>query len=236
MRKFLKRIRKKSGATLVEMIVSLVLIELLMIMVMGIVGPAAKMFVRIQRLEFAQMIVDNVAEEIKSQVQNSVDFIRIYGGNDLQPADSGKVLEFMNTEGYVVLMSTEGCEDTSLIRGSQPIGTSGAQEAGRLLMRYYWPDIKESGLYTYNYRKNGTPVARTVNSVFSGGYYMGNYLKVQFRFLPSEGEGVTCLAAEISLYDAKQKQKLASDEVVLNIRYKTERMREDWETAKSVTE
>lgn len=225
MRKRLKAVRRKSGTTLVEMIVSMLLAEILMIMVIGVLSPAAKMFVRIQRLQFAQMILDNVSEEMKTQVQSAVGTVKVYNGDVQQPAsDAGNVLEFMNTDGYVVLISADGCADTKIIRGSQQTGTSGTVDAGKLLMRYYWPEIIADGTYQYVYKQNETPVARIVNPMFTDKYYMGNYLKVEFQVPGGEGTDVAYLTAVVSLYSDKECQKLlAEEDVVLDIRYQAKR-------------
>lgn len=57
----LRRIRRlrRSGTTLVEMIVTLLLFGIMMTMAIGILSPTAKVFVRIQRLHNAQIILEN---------------------------------------------------------------------------------------------------------------------------------------------------------------------------------
>lgn len=228
MKEYFRRIRKKSGTTMVEMIVSLLLVELLAIMVIGVLSPAAKMFVRVQRLQFAQMILDNVAEEMKSQVQSAVGTVKIYNSDVLgSAADSGTILEFMNTDGYIVLISADGCAETTIIRGAQETGDKVKADTGEFLMRYYWPKLSEDGkTYTYNYIQNGIPVARAVNPVFTNKYYMGNYLKMEFAFPDgiTEGTEVTSIIAKVSIYSDEACQNLlAEEEIVLNIRYQAKR-------------
>ena len=54
---YLKR-KGRSGTTLVEMVVTMLLSGMMMAMIAGIMSPAAKMFVRIQKQQFAQLIMD----------------------------------------------------------------------------------------------------------------------------------------------------------------------------------
>lgn len=230
MKKWRQKLREKSGTTLVEMIVSMLLAELVMAMIIGVISPAAKTFVRVQRLQFAQMILDNIAGELKSQVLNTVGSVKIYenDSNLAHTSESGSVLEFINTDGYAVLISTERCEDTVIYRGASKGETIEAVPPGRLLMRYYFPKT-EGGRYTYEYKKGTVPVARSVNPVFTDKYYMGNYLKVTFHAPDgvTGGADVTGLTADIALYSDKERTKLiVSEEVALNIRYQTKWMGE----------
>lgn len=240
MRRCLRKISEKSGTTLIEMIVSMLLLEILAVMVIGVLSPASKMFVRVQKMQFAQMIVDNVAEEMKTQLQEAVGAVRIYE-NDVfgRAGASGTVLEYMNTDGYVVLMSADGCGATSILRGSQqsgaPIKIEPPVGSGKLLMRYYWPTMSENGnTYNYHYTQGGALVARTVNRMFTDKYYMGHYLKVRFEFPDGVGEEgeVRYLKANLSLYKEEECQTLlAEEDIVLDIRYKTRRVRDAERTA-----
>lgn len=128
--------RRREGMTLVELIVSLALLSILMVMVVGVVSPAAKTFARMQQLQFAQLVLDNVEDEIKSQLQDAAGNIKIYNVSDdgtmvnATGSDIGSVLEYVNTDSYVVLMSAEGCGETTLMQSGQVIGKESAA-AGR---------------------------------------------------------------------------------------------------------
>ena len=57
----LHRLRRyrKSGISLVEMVVTLLIFSIMMTMMVGVLSPAAKIFIRIQKLQYAQIILDN---------------------------------------------------------------------------------------------------------------------------------------------------------------------------------
>ena len=62
---YLKR-KGRSGTTLVEMVVTMLLSGMMMAMIAGIMSPAAKMFVRIQKQQFAQLIMDNTISQLQA--------------------------------------------------------------------------------------------------------------------------------------------------------------------------
>lgn len=240
--------RKNAGETLVEMIVSLLLISILMLMVIGIVSPASKLFVRMQKLQFAQMVLDNTEDEIRSRLQDASGFVKIYTNETAFQdgnigADSGEVLEFTNTDGYVAVLSAAGCQDISLIRGNEKIGTSGEQPKGRLLMRYYWQQSTETNTYFYYHKDVTGNIARAVQLIFTEKYYMGNYIKTTFTYPNktgedaaggekiAEGADVPYLQIHLAVYRDKEGTKLVTEEdFIVELRYTAKRY--DKETAK----
>lgn len=113
----MKRLKTKEGMTLVETVVSILLVMIMLTMVVAVVSPAFKVFIRMQRLQFAQMILDNVEEDMKAELRDATTYVKIYetdGENgtgiiDKDGVNKGEVLEYVNTEGYIVLVSANGC-------------------------------------------------------------------------------------------------------------------------------
>ncbi len=230
----LQRLRRyrKSGTSLVEMVVTLLVFGIMMTMMVGVLSPAAKIFVRIQKLQYAQIILDNTIQELRGMTRDATGYIKIYEKcgetdriADQTGAQSGQGLEFVNEDGYVMLISTEGCPDTGIYRGSQLLSTvdPGDVPAGRLFARYY---VREKdGKYHYE-DTSGHPIARAVNSIFTDRYYMGNYLEITFSY-PSgtspDGK-VDYLEAEVRLYsDAEKNEMVVKESVVLDLRYHVNR-------------
>lgn len=242
MRRF-RRFRRlnSSGTTLVEMIVTLLLFGIMMTMVIGVLSPASKIFIRMQRLQYAQIIVDNTIQELRGITGSAAEHVKIYDTCDpttgtvvgKKGTDKGLALEFVNEEGYVVLLSSEGCPDTDVYLGETKLETISKDdvESGRLLVRYY----VRSGTgdnYSYYYGDGSGPTVRAFSKVFADGYYMGNYVEVTFSYPPGIGDKaqVEYLTAEVKLYRDKDKSDLiAQDSVTLDLRYKA--TRHDDETA-----
>lgn len=231
----LHRLRRyrKSGISLVEMVVTLLIFSIMMTMMVGVLSPAAKIFIRIQKLQYAQIILDNTIQELRGMTRDATGHIKIYdkcGAGDgiagLTGAERGQGLEFVNEEGYVMLISTEGCPDTGVYRGSQLLSTVnlGDVPAGRLFARYYVREKDEK----YHYEDAlGQPIARAVNSVFTDGYYMGNYLEIIFSYLAGtvQDESVDYLEAEVRLYsDAQRTELVVKEHVILDLRYDVKRL------------
>ena len=230
----LRRLRKnrKSGISLAETIVTLLVFGIIMAMMVGILSPAAKIYMRIQKLLYAQVVLDNAIQELQGMTRNAAGYIKIYencGEND-SIADrtgtfGGQGLEFVNEDGYVMLISAEGCPGTGIYRGSQLLGTvdPGDIPKGRLFARYYVSEKDEK----YHYEDPlGQPIARAVDHVFTDRYYMGNYLEITFSYPPgtSPDGQVEYLEAEVRLYADEEKRELVVKEsVVLELRYHVKR-------------
>ncbi len=223
-----KKTRQNAGTTLVELIVSMCLMSILMAAVVGILSPAAKLFVRMQRLQFAQVILDNVIQELRSMTQDAAGYVKVYDTcepdtpmGDKTGEEEGLALEFLDTQGYVTLISTQGCPDTDIYLGTQKIDAIKAedQKPGRLLIRYYAQGTGERYVYE---DKNGQAVARALQKVFADGAYMGNYLEIIFSYPPglAPGDQVEYLNAQVAIYRDEEKTKLwVRDQVILDLRY-----------------
>lgn len=236
---FMRRIKGKAGLTLVELIVSMLLVSILTVMVVGILSPAAKIFLRMQKLQYAEQILDNASAELRSMAGEATRYVKIYGDagaiEDTGGADEGTVLEFVNPKGYVTLLSADGAsEGVDLILGDTNIGHVDSLEAGRLAARYYHIADTGSSQTTYYYRKDGNTVARAAGPVFPDGYYMGNYLKITFSYPggTANGSPVTYLEATLSLYndaDREEEHLVAKEKTALDLRYSV--VRRDEQTA-----
>lgn len=220
-----RKLREKRGTTLVETIVTLLLISIMMAMAASALSSAAKIFVREQKTQFAQSILDTAMTELRGLTSDANGYIKIYAKNDTNPGkitdmtgnNSGNILEFINEDGYVVLVSTDGCDATTLKIGGQDSGQSEAVASGQLLTRYYFYNNGK-----FQYSENGTPVARAVATVFGKGFYMGNYLDVTWAFPDGikAGDEVTQITATVTLYSDKERtQAVTSDTEILQFRH-----------------
>lgn len=218
-----KKENRKKGTTLVEMIVTLLLISIMMTMAAASLSSAAKIFVRVQKTQYAQSIADTVMTELRTITKDASGYVKIYPEESgFQPAAAGSTtgtcLEFLNPDGYVELVSTDGCEKTQIYIGDNKNGSADAVEKGQLLIRYY---TRNSTTGRYFCRKDGTPAARAVATAFGKGFYMGNYLEIEYS-VPSgttDGTKVSGIVAKVTLYsDKDRKHVVASDTELLEFR------------------
>lgn len=225
-RKKRQKKRNRSGTTLVEMIVCLMLISILMAMAAQTLSSASRIFVEVQKTQYAQSILDTAMTELRSITKDATVYVKLYrltatGGNDLSDkigeTEKGQILEFVNEEGYAVVVSAEGCTETTLTGGSG--GTAEAVEKGRLLTRYYTRNA--DGTYLYK-DKSSRLLARAVAPAFGNGFYMGNYLGIEFS-VPGgtqNGDPVTEMTAVVTLYRDRNRTKvIAQDTEILDFRH-----------------
>ena len=225
MKKVRQLLRKRDGTTLVEMMVTMLLISIMLAMAASGLSSAAKIFVREQRLQYAQSILDTTLTELRGIVENADGYIKIYDIErkknqkitNMTGNNSGNVLEFINGDGYAELISADGCEKTQLLIGQQESGEAEAVEEGQLLTRYYFYN---NGTYQDTWKNQ--PAARAVATVFGKGFYMGNYLEVQWAFPDgvSDKSQTDQITVTASLYrDKDRTDLLATDSEVIQLRH-----------------
>ena len=219
-------LRMRNGTTLVEMLVTLTLISMLMAMAAATLASASKVFLRTQKLQYAQAVLDTTLTELRSQTLNATGYVKIYENSENiaenSGAGSGSVLEFRNEEDYTVLLAADGSREADIYVGGTKAGTEKDVPKGRLYARYYTHD--NDGTYIYS---NGTlPRVRAMAAIFPDKYYMGNYLKLIFSFpkdVSDEGT-VTSVKVEASLYsDEELTDLVATDSEILDFRYQLTR-------------
>lgn len=71
-------IKEKNGTTLVEMIVTLLLISIMMVMAAASLSSASKIFARLQKMQYAQSILDTTMTELRSITKDACEYIKIY--------------------------------------------------------------------------------------------------------------------------------------------------------------
>lgn len=234
MKKKCKILVSKKGSSLIELVVSMLISSIMLLMVTASVGPVAKLTLRMQKTQLAQEIIENISVELRSQMADAIYYVKIYengtdeGILDKTGAETGTVLEYQNTQGYIEVLSTDGCNDTDIIRGITTTGEVKAKDKGRLLDRYYFP---VSGKYNFQ-NKDGKPIARAVSNVFTDRFYMDHYVKIIFSYPQSGGSYVAdgtvleYIHATIELYnDAEMKPEdlVTTEDVVLDFRYEIKR-------------
>lgn len=141
MKKITEILRKKQGTTMVEMMVTLLLISIMMTMAVSSLSSASHIFMQVQKTQYAQSILDTVMTELRAITKNASSYIKIYE-NAKNIANStgncdGNTIEFINEEGYAVLVSTDGCDDTELFCSD---ASAGSYYTGGIWRRRYQTD------------------------------------------------------------------------------------------------
>ena len=215
--------KEKKGTTLVETMVTLFLISIMMAMAASALSSASKIFVRIQKEQYAQSILDTTMTELRNITNDASGYVKIYPAGTgfsvgAKGSKNGRVLEFLNPEGYVVMVSQDGCKETQIYIGDNMTGTSDEVEKGQLLTRYYF---RNSNTGTYVYQKGSQLVARAVAPAFGKGFYMKNYLDIHYS-VPKDtpdGSTVNSVVATVTLYSDKDRTNVvATDSETLEFR------------------
>lgn len=232
-RKIQKRLNDKSGTTLVEMLVTLLLIGIMLSMAAATLSSAAKVFLRVQKTQYAQSILDTVMTELRTVSSDAVEYVKIYEkGTDIAEKGgniSGNAIEFVNSDSYVELVTTEvdPYDSTVTLYDSdmQQTTTKEKMNAGQIYTRYYTTETAAtpSSGATYIYSAGTYLVARAIEAAYGEGFYMGNYVKVTYSVPEGtkDGDSISSVNATVALYSDKEcteANKLAEDTEVLYFR------------------
>ena len=221
LKKSKKLLRARAGTTLVELIVSAALMCLLIAMAAACLEPAARITKQLREQNEAQTIADDLLSTVKSQIEGAQGYIKCYASDDpatgfagVVGVSEGEAIEFLDENGYAVLLSTGGSPETELRRstsenGDTLVATEPAIAPGSLVVRYYAASNRQ-----YTYMDNGTAVARALTKPYAAGFYMGFYAKLSYAI---SGSTVTVTAR---IYrDADRTQQVFSDKLVVDLRY-----------------
>lgn len=220
MRKLHDLLRDRGGMTLVELLVAASLLCVVITMFAAALRPAAETTRRIEDLNNAQIIADDLLETLRGEIENAQTYIKCYPSSSHIAGDSGAAtggssIEFKNSDGFAVLLSAEGCADTAIVRTTTAAGTTTAKAiaSGYLIERWY----RLSTDNTYTFSENGTPTARALTAVYDPkGFYMGFTVKLDFSvdYTPQAAKSVT---ATVTVY--RGGTQMYSDSLVIDLRY-----------------
>ena len=109
----LRTLRSRRGLTLVELLVSMALLGLALTLFAATLSPAARSFQRLETLNDAQIVADDLLETIRSQLEDARGYVKCYdSGQNLagkKGTDTGKgsAIEFVDPNGYVAVLSAD---------------------------------------------------------------------------------------------------------------------------------
>lgn len=221
----LRTLRSRRGLTLVELLVSMALLGLALTLFAATLSPAARSFQRLETLNDAQIVADDLLETVRSQLEDARGYVKCYdSGQNLaekEGTDEGSAIEFVDPNGYVAVLSADGCPETTLRRVSSEDGgtveTSTAAEIdpGYLAVRYYKNDSNQQ--YTYQTGPDRY-VARAMTALYGRGFYVGLYAGLNFSLEPAAGRAKT-VTVTVSLYrDAARTDRVFSDQLIVDLR------------------
>ena len=226
MRKLHDLLRDRGGMTLVELLVAASLLCVVITMFAAALRPAAETTRRIEDLNNAQIIADDLLETLRGEIENAQTYIKCYPSGSKIAGDSGAAangssIEFKNSDGFSVLLSAEGCADTAIVRTTAAAGTTTAKAIapGYLIERWY----RLSTDNTYTFSENGTPTARALTAVYDPkGFYMGFTVKLDFSVDYTE-QAAKSVTATVTVYRGGTQKtnanKMYSDSLVIDLRY-----------------
>ena len=208
----------RRGTTLVELVATMALLSLLLLMISGVLHPAAAAVQRAGQMHDARRLLDDVLEVVRMEVESACGYAKLYedGTNITEQGGTlgmGTALEYLNLNGEPVLVSAEGC-------GRAWLTQSQAEEVptGRL---FFLTRLRADADLTHPAEDDGLVLGASCREPYGEAYYGGMYLKVQFVPVGEAAEGVAAEGVEITaaLYrDAERTELLLEESLVVELR------------------
>ena len=208
----------RRGTTLVELVAAMALLSLLLLMISGVLHPAAAAVQRAGQMHDARSLLDDVLEVVRMEVESACGYAKLYedGTNITEQGGTlgmGTALEYLNLNGEPVLVSAEGC-------GRAWLTQSQAEEIppGRL---FFLTRLRADADLTHPAEDDGLVLGTSCREPYGEAYYGGMYLKVQFSPVGEAAEGVAAEGVEITaaLYrDAEWTELLLEESLVVELR------------------
>ena len=208
----------RRGTTLVELVAAMALLSLLLLMISGVLHPAAAAVQRAGQMHDARRLLDDVLEVVRMEVESACGYAKLYedGTNITEQGGTlgmGTALEYLNLNGEPVLVSAGGC-------GRAWLTQSQAEEIppGRL---FFLTRLRADADLTHPAEDDGLVLGTSCREPYGEAYYGGMYLKVQFVPVGEAAEGVAAEGVEITaaLYrDAEWTELLLEESLVVELR------------------
>lgn len=233
--------KNKSGTTLVEMIVTLMLIGIMLSMATASLASASRVFIQVQKTQYAQSILDTVMTELRTKTADAVTYVKIYENGKKIAGNYGKnkgnAIEFMNSDSYIELVTTDAESSEVRIYDSdlKDTGVKETMNSGQLYTRYYTVATNEQDTINYSYKPPATTgnylVARAITASYGEGFYMNNYVRITYSVPEGTkaGDEISSVNATVALYSDEsysEASKVAEDTEPLYFRnpvkYKTD--------------
>ena len=221
MRRLRSILKGRAGVTLVELIVSVMLLVLAIGMFAAALPAATHSVRRLEDLNNAQLVAENLLETLRGKLETAEGYVKCYADGaaiaDTTGVTDGAAIEFRQENGYTALISADGCDATELRRvtSGEAGTTTDPVDPGYLLERYYYsPDS------TYVFSEGATPIARALTTSYSEGAYMGFKAQTDFSLHLTAGGAAEAVTVTVTIYRDDPADPVLTDSAVIDLRYK----------------
>lgn len=179
----MQKLRSKSGTTLVELIVCMVLLSIFMLAAVTLIRPSAEAYRSIQQLTRAQNLADALIETIRGEVMNANGYVRFTAEGDTvfdaqTNYSDGDALEFSVYPNHIEIIDKGTVPALVSDKGDTLLTNAQANELnGYLHMRYYRDALNANGKYgNPQHTKDGSEAAYAYTTAYPKESYMGLFI------------------------------------------------------------
>lgn len=196
---------RRRGITLVEMVVTSVLLLMFLTSITALIGPYINSFYRVQDLNNCQLMAETILESVRDQLREATKINQIVNSNY-----KGQVILYTDTEGIYRLLETRG--GIKSVYGK--VGSYTLQE-GELWICYYrdLPDLAID--------PSAEDPTRGIEQVYGDKFYAGTQIALYFEpFTFKDGVNTRVSYVTVTIEVWRSNSLIFSDKGVIDLQYK----------------
>lgn len=200
---------RRRGITLVEMIVTSVLLLMFLTSITALIGPYINSFYRVQDLNNCQLMADTILESVRDQLREATKIYPI-----INSKYKGQVILYTDTEGIYRLLETGGGTKSVYDMKDSPVGSYTLQE-GELWICYYrdLPDLVSN--------PSAANRTRGIEQVYGDKFYAGTQIALYFEPVTfKDGVNIRVDYVTVTIEVWRSNSLIFSDKGVIDLQYK----------------
>lgn len=206
------RIKKgrRKGITLVEMIVTSVLLLMFLTSITALIGPYINSFYRVQDLNNCQLMAETILESVRDQLREATKIYPI-----INSKYKGQVILYTDTEGIYRLLETGGGKKSVYDTKGIQVSSDTLQQEGELWICYYrdLPDLVSN--------PSAANRTRGIEQVYGDKFYAGTQIALYFEPVTfKDGINTRVAYVTVTIEVWRSNRLIFSDKGVIDLQYK----------------
>lgn len=201
---------RRRGITLVEMIVTSVLLLMFLTSITALIGPYINSFYRVQDLNNCQLMAETILESVRDQLREATKIYPI-----INSKDKGQVILYTDTEGIYRLLETRGGTKRVYDTKGIQVGSDTLLQEGELWICYYrdLPDLAID--------PSAANRTRGIEQVYGDKFYAGTQIALYFEPVTfKDGVNTRVAYVTVTIEVWRSNSLIFNDKGVIDLQYK----------------
>ncbi|MCE5195995.1 MAG: hypothetical protein LLG09_02535 [Negativicutes bacterium] len=201
---------RRKGITLVEMVVTSVLLLMFLTSITSLIGPYINSFYRVQDLNNCQLMAETILESVRSQLREATKINLI-----INSQYKGQLILYTDPEGVYRLLETGGGIKSVYDMNGIQVGADTELQPGELWICYYrdLPDLAND--------PGAADRTRGIEQVYGEEFYAGSQIALTYQPVTfNDGEKTRISYVTVTIEVWRGDRLIFSDKGVIDLQYK----------------